>query len=113
AGLDRDGEGSPEARLVPLRHLGQPELLAALAGQAEADQAARVGRHEVDRARGRELRRADEVALVLALGIVDDEHHLTLADVLDRLLDRRKGGDGRAHGSLTTVRPSTSFRSTS
>ena len=92
---------------------GRPELLAALAGQAEADQPARVGRHEVDGLRRRELRRADEIALVLALGIVDDDHHLPVPDVLDGLLDRRERGDGRAHDSLAATSRSTTFPSTS
>ena len=51
ARLDRDGEGGAERRLVLARHLLEAELVAALLGQAEADQAARVRRHEVDRLR--------------------------------------------------------------
>ena len=38
----------------------------------------------------RELGRDREVALVLAVGGVDDDDHLPLADVLDRLVDRRE-----------------------
>ena len=38
----------------------------------------------------RELGGDDEVALVLAVGIVDDDDHPAGADVLDRLLDRRE-----------------------
>src|SRR4029077_11697260 len=97
---------------VPLRHLGQAELLARLAGQAEADEGPRVCRHEVDRIRRGELRRDDEIALVLALGIVDDADHLPVADVLDRRLDRRERGDGGAHDSLAATRRSTTFPST-
>ncbi len=71
------------------------ELVGALLGQAEADQAARVRRHEVDRLGRRELRRDRQVALVLAVRVVDDDDHPALADVLDRLLDRReRRGDG-------------------
>src|SRR5205085_7609076 len=91
----------------------QAELLATLTGQAEADQAARVRRHEVDRIRRGELRGADEVALVLALGIVDDDDHLPVPDVLDCLLDRRERGDGRAHDGLPATRRSTTLPSTS
>src|SRR5206468_3083851 len=61
---------------------------AALLGQAQADQTARVGGHEVDRLGGGELRRDREVALVLAVGRVDDDDELALADILDRVLDR-------------------------
>ncbi len=88
--FDRDGERRAEARLVPLRHLRQAELLAALAGEAETDEAAGVRGHEVDRLLRRELGGDDEVALVLAIGIVDDDDHPAGADVLDRFLDRRE-----------------------
>ena len=39
ARLDRDREGGPERRLVLVGHLAQAELVAALLGQAEADEA--------------------------------------------------------------------------
>ena len=113
AGLDRIRECSAEVRLVPLRHLREAELLAALSAQAEADQAACVRRHEVDGVRGPELRGDDDVPLVLALGIVDDDDHLPVPDVLDRLLDPRERCDGRAHGSLAANRRSTTLPSTS
>src|SRR5581483_10231895 len=61
-----------------------------LAREAEADETARVRRHEVDRFVGREFRRDDEIALVLAVRVVDDDDHPAGADVLDRLLDRRE-----------------------
>ena len=48
--------------------------------------------HEVDRLGRHLLRRHDEVALVLAIGVVDDDHHPAGADVLERLLDRRERG---------------------
>ena len=92
---------------------GRPSSLAALAGQAEADQPARMRRHEVDRIRRGELRCDDEIALVLALGVVDDDHHLPVPDVLDGLLDRRERRDGGAHGSLAATSRSTTFASTS
>ena len=47
--------------------------------------------HEVDRVRGGELGRDGEVALVLAVGRVHDDHELAGAEVLQRLLDRREG----------------------
>ena len=80
----------PKRRLVPLGHRPQAELVAALLGQAEADQPAAVRRHEVDRLGRRELGGDRQVALVLAVGRVDDDDELALADVLDRLLDRRE-----------------------
>ena len=54
-----------------------------------------VRRHEIDRIGRRELRRDRQVALVLAILVVDDDDHPALADVLDRLLDRR---ERRGHG---------------
>ena len=44
--------------------------------------------HEVDRLGRCELGRDRQVALVLAVGRVDDDDELALADVLDRILDR-------------------------
>src|SRR5690242_669360 len=89
-GLDRDREGRPERRLVALGHLLKAELVAALLGQTEADQATAVRSHEVDRFRSRELSRDRQIALVLAVGGVDDDHEPARADVLDRLLDGRE-----------------------
>src|ERR671937_1770884 len=88
ARLDRHGERRAVGRFVVLRHLPQPELLAAVRCQAQADQPAGLLRHEVDRLGRRELRGDRQVALVLAVGRVDDDHELALPDVLDRLLDR-------------------------
>ena len=73
-------------------HLAQAELVAALLGERQADQPARVGCHEVDRLGRRELRGDRQVALVLAVGRVHDDDELALADVLDRVLDRGEGG---------------------
>src|SRR5206468_4244382 len=100
----------------PLRHLAQAELIATLLGQAEADQPAAFLRHEVHGLRRRELCRNRQVALVLAVGCVDDDDQLALPDVLDRLLDRGERAlfldlhrDDRSPGSSR----STYFASTS
>ena len=84
----------PSGDLVLVGHRPQPELVGARLGQAEADQPAAVGRHEVDRLGRRELRGDHEVALVLAVGVVDDDDEAALADVLDRVLD---GGERCRH----------------
>jgi hypothetical protein len=81
-GLDRNGEGRAVGRLVLVRHRQEPELVAALLVQAEADQAPGVGGHEVDRLRGRELRCDREVALVLPVGGVDNDYEPARTDVL-------------------------------
>ena len=89
-GLDRDREGGLQRRLVLGRHQVEAEPLAALGGQRQADQPARLLGHEVDRLRRRELRRHHQVALVLAALVVADDDHAPGADLLDRFLDRRE-----------------------
>ena len=49
------------------------ELVAALLGQGDADEAAALARHEVDRGGRDVLGREAEVALVLAILVVDDD----------------------------------------
>ena len=60
-----------------------PELLQPLGGGRHANQPAPVLGHEIDRRRRHELRRHDQVALVLAVGIVHHDHHLALPQVGD------------------------------
>ena len=88
ARFDADRERSAERRLVVVGHRAQPHLVGALLGEAQADEPARMRRHEVDRLRRRELRGDRQVALVLAAGIVDHDDHPALADLRDGLLDR-------------------------
>ncbi len=76
------------ARPVVLGHQRQAELLDPLARQRQADQAARMLGHEVDRFGRRPLRRDHEVALVLAVLVVDEDEHPTLAGFLDDVLGR-------------------------
>jgi hypothetical protein len=63
------------------------ELLDPLLGQRQADQAAAVLGHEVDRVGRRHLRGDDEVALILAVLVVDQDEHPAVA----RLVDDRLG----------------------
>ena len=88
ARLDRDGEGGFVAGAVVPAHQVEAELLDALAGQRQADQAAAVRGHEVDRIGRRHLRRNDQVALVLAVLVVDQDVHAAVARLVDDLLDR-------------------------
>ena len=74
---------------LALRHRLQAERVDALLGQRQADQAAAVAGHEVDRVGGRHLRRDDEVALILAVVVVDEDEHAAVA----RLVDDRLGAD--------------------
>ena len=84
---------------VVLRHQRQAQLLDALARQRQADQAAAVLGHEIDRLGRRHLRRDDEIALVLAVLVVDQDEHAAVARLLDDLLDRRDDLD-EAHVSV-------------
>src|SRR5262249_39419960 len=111
ARFDRHRERRLERRLVAIGHLTQPELVAALLGQRQADETARVSGHEVDRLGRRELRRDRQVAFVLAIRGVDDDDELALADVLDGVLDR--GEDARSFGRGLGHPPGTVSRSIS
>ena len=77
-------------RLPLERAIGsQPQRVDALLGQREADQAAAVARHEVDRVGRRHLRRDDQVALIFAVVVVDEDEHAAVA----RFVDDRFGAD--------------------
>ena len=93
ARLDGDRERRLEGRLVLGRHQVEAELVAAVGRQRQADQAAPVGGHEVDRLGRGELGRQGQVALVLAVLRVADHDHAAGADVLQGFLDRGE----RAH----------------
>ena len=56
--------------------------------------------HEVDDLRRHLLRRDDEVALVLAVLVVDDDDHPALAQFLERLLDGAERGRFVGHDRL-------------
>ena len=87
--LDRDGEGGFVAAAVVVGHRLQAERVGPILGQREADQPAPVARHEVDRVGRRHLRRDDEIALILAVVVVDQDEHAAVA----RLVDDRFGAD--------------------
>ena len=106
ARLDRDGERRAERSLVLVRHLAQAELLAALGREAEADQATAVRRHEVHGLGRDELRRDREIAFVLAVLVVDDDHEPARPDLLDRFLDGGEDG-ARCLGAHTAHRTPT------
>ncbi len=67
-------------------HQRQAQLLAALARQREADQAAAVARHEVDVLGAHLGGGHDEVAFVLAVLVVHDHDHPALPQVLEDLV---------------------------
>ena len=102
--LDRDGERRPVGRLVLIGHLTEAELVAALRRQAEADQPATVGGHEVHRVGRDELRGDGQVALVLAILVVHDDDEPAGPDLVDRVLIVANGLVSRSVVALT--RPS-------
>jgi hypothetical protein len=85
--LDRDCERGFVQRLVAPGHGAEAELLAALGAERQADQAACLLGHEVDRLGRGELRGHHEVALVLAVFAVAHDHGAPGADVGDRVID--------------------------
>ncbi len=85
--LDGHGERRAEPRRVLVDHGADAELIEPPPLTGHADEPAPVGGHEVDRLRGDAIRRDGEVALVLAVLVVDDDHELAGADVLDRVID--------------------------
>ena len=97
-GLDRDGEVGAVARAVLLHHRPQPEALGMRLGDRHADQAAPVLREEVDLVRAYIVRGEHEVALVLAVLVVDQDDDLAGADRADDLDDRADGDGLPAHG---------------
>ena len=94
AGLDRDRERGAERRWLLGAIICSSSSSQRLGRQRQADQAAAVLGHEVDRVGGDVLGGHAEVALVLPVGRVDDDDHLAGPDVLDRVLDGEKG-EGR------------------
>ena len=89
ARLDAHGERGAErgAERPGCCHHRQAEPADLLLGERQADEAAAVRGHEVDGLGRHELRRHHEVALVLAVLVVDEDDHLAGADV----------GDGAVH----------------
>ena len=85
--VDRDRERRPLALGVLGDHRRQVEGVEAVAGERHADDPRGVVEEEGDLVGGGVLGRHDEVALVLAVGIVDHDHHLARPDGSDGVLD--------------------------
>ena len=98
ARFDRDGERGLVARAVLLAHERQAKLFDPCPGQRQADQAARMACHEVDRVGCRELRRDNQIAFVFAVLVIDQDEHPAVAGFLDQFLGggqvlRKVGGN--------------------
>ena len=98
--VDRFVEGRAVIGRVYRRHQRQRQLVAALFGQRQADQAAAVLGHEVD-GFGRDFfRRHGEVAFVLAVFVVDQHDLPALADFFEGFLDGCKRNWFAGHGCV-------------
>src|ERR687894_752721 len=89
--VDAHGEGRAHALGVVGDHERQVELACALGADGRADDAGGVVQEEGDGLGRGGLGRHDEVALVLAVLVVDDDHDLTAADGGDGVLDLGEG----------------------
>jgi len=99
-GLDRDGERRGMLGAVARHHRRQAQPFAVFAGEGQADQAAAEARHEVDRFRRDVLGGQHEVALVLAILFVDQDHHAAGTDIGDDLVHGRNRHAGKGFGSV-------------
>ena len=63
------------------------KLLATADGEGRTELAARVGDHEIDMVGSDFLGSDDEVTLILAVLVVDNDHELALAEIFDSLGD--------------------------
>src|SRR6185437_13751456 len=85
AGLDRDHRRVPQrGGVAAVADLLEAEPLAGGGGERDADQAARLGRHEVDRGGVGELGGDQEVAVPPALGVVAQENHAAGGELVAR-----------------------------
>jgi len=75
ARLDRDGEGGFMPCAVVAAHQFKAKLLGPFASQRQANQPAAVHGHEVDRIGRGHLRWNDQVTLVLAVFVIDQDEH--------------------------------------
>ena len=79
--LDRDGELGAVAGAVAGHHQGEIELSAPVFGKREADEPTAKTRHEVDRFGRDELGRQHQIAFILAIFLIDQNHHSAGTDV--------------------------------
>ena len=87
----------PNGVVVLIGHLAQPEL-GQRSGVRHRQMRPRPAGHEVDGCGCDELGRDREVALVLAILVVDDDDEAAGADLLERFVDRGKRRRPAHHG---------------
>src|ERR1035438_5411837 len=91
-------------RCVFAGHGTDAQVIEALFGHRQTDQAASVASHEVDRFRSNFFGGQSEVAFVFAIFVVDDDNHYPGADLFDRRRDIGKRGarTHRNHAACTS-----------
>ena len=106
--VDGHGEGGAEAVGVGVVHRRQVEPVAVGLGERHADVAGGVAHHERHQLRRGLLRREDQIALVLAVRVVDHHHRPSGREIGEGPLDRgevRPGAGARRHAFGTLRRP--------
>ena len=86
--VDGNRKGGVVVVGVDLDHLLKAQTACDLLAHRGADESLGLCRHEVDVCGRGELRRADEVALVFAVGVVDDHDKAARAKLFKRLFNR-------------------------
>jgi len=95
--LDRDREGRFEGAGVVTGLGFQLQLVANGAGHGHTDQPTAFPGHEVHGLWGDELGQHGQIALVFTIGVVDQNDHFALAEILEGFGD---GGDSHETGAL-------------
>src|SRR5258706_6349394 len=86
-GVDADGKGGTIFLGVDFTLLSELQLVGALSRERETYPSARFADHEIDHLGRDQLRRANQIAFVLAILIVGDDYQLTGLDVGYCLVD--------------------------
>ena len=89
-GFDGDGKRRPQKRCIIRDLHGEVQFVAAFFRQRHTDQPTRVGRHEVYDFRRNFFSRTDEVALVFAVFVVNDNNHAPVANIGGGVFNRGK-----------------------
>src|SRR5260370_12752821 len=84
AGVDRLAKSSPVLRCILAGHGTDAQMVEAFFGHGQADQAASVPGHEVNRFGSDPFRGEREIAFVFAVLVVNNNDHASGADLFDR-----------------------------
>ena len=87
SGVDRNGKCGRQRPSGPDHHHRNVQLVESPPEHRHADQAAALARHEIHLGRPAELSRNGEIAFVLAILVVDDEHEAAGLELGDRVRD--------------------------